>query len=49
MYGQTSSGKTHTMMGTSEDPGIVPLTIHEIFSYIEQVEGVHAVPSKHSQ
>eukprot|EP00731_Ephydatia_muelleri_P015976 Em0009g400a len=36
VYGQTSSGKTHTMMGTSDDPGIIPLTIHEVFSYIEQ-------------
>ena len=42
MYGQTSSGKTHTMMGTSDDPGIIPLTIHEVFSYIEQVGSVCA-------
>ena len=26
-YGQTSSGKTHTMSGDSGEPGIIPLTI----------------------
>jgi centromeric protein E len=24
-YGMTSSGKTHTMFGTEEEPGLVPL------------------------
>ena len=36
-YGQTSSGKTYTMKGSSKDPGIIPLAISEIFSYIERV------------
>lgn len=31
-YGQTSSGKTHTMLGTPECPGIIPLAMHDIFS-----------------
>ena len=26
-YGQTSSGKTHTMLGTPAEPGIVPLAV----------------------
>ena len=26
-YGQTSSGKTHTMRGTADDPGIVPRAV----------------------
>ena len=26
-YGQTSSGKTHTMRGTQNDPGVVPLAV----------------------
>ena len=26
-YGQTSSGKTHTMMGVPQEPGIVPLAV----------------------
>ena len=36
-YGQTSSGKTHTMMGTEKEPGIVPLAVNEIFDYIANV------------
>ena len=31
-YGQTSSGKTHTMLGTRECPGIIPLAMSDIFS-----------------
>lgn len=34
-YGVTSSGKTHTMMGESECPGIVPQSISQIFDIIE--------------
>lgn len=30
-YGQTSSGKTHTMMGCPEEPGVVPLAVAAIF------------------
>lgn len=33
-YGQTSSGKTHTMKGTGDDPGIIPLAVREIFQLI---------------
>ena len=40
-YGQTSSGKTFTMMGTEEQPGVIPLAIQEIFEYIEEVSAVH--------
>lgn len=36
-YGQTSSGKTFTMKGNSETPGITPLAISDIFSHIENV------------
>ena len=35
-YGQTSSGKTHTMKGDNDAPGIIPLAISDIFTYIEQ-------------
>lgn len=31
-YGQTSSGKTYTMMGDREEPGIIPLTIRDILN-----------------
>lgn len=36
-YGQTSSGKTYTMMGNTDNPGIIPLAIDEIFSGIDSV------------
>lgn len=35
-YGQTASGKTHTMLGTPEEPGLVPLSIHQIFEHIQK-------------
>ncbi|XP_048590157.1 kinesin-like protein KIN-7O isoform X3 [Nematostella vectensis] len=35
-YGQTASGKTHTMMGDDSCPGIIPQAIDEIFTYIDQ-------------
>ena len=30
-YGQTSSGKTHTMNGTQEEEGLIPLAAKQIF------------------
>ena len=36
-YGQTSSGKTHTMMGSHNSPGIVPSVTQDIYNWIEQV------------
>ncbi|KAK8770437.1 hypothetical protein V5799_013098, partial [Amblyomma americanum] len=36
-FGQTSSGKTHTMMGTTSQPGLIPLAINAIFNIIENV------------
>ena len=41
-YGQTSSGKTHTMFGKEscifDEPGIVPRCISDIFQYSHKVE-----------
>jgi centromeric protein E len=34
-YGQTATGKTHTMTGTIDEPGFIPLAIRECFSYIK--------------
>jgi|UPI000581B25D centromeric protein E len=34
-YGQTSTGKTHTMSGTSVQPGLIPLCIQECFAYLQ--------------
>ena len=40
-YGQTSSGKTHTMEGVIQDPnlqGIMPRIINDIFQHIYSME-----------
>ena len=39
-YGQTSSGKTHTMFGNEADYGIIPLSIEQIFSVAFDVSTV---------
>lgn len=33
-YGQTGSGKSYTMMGTPEQPGLIPRTCEELFERI---------------
>jgi centromeric protein E len=33
-YGQTSTGKTHTMVGNEDEPGIIILAVREIFKEI---------------
>ncbi|GAA5874768.1 hypothetical protein JCM8547_005206 [Rhodosporidiobolus lusitaniae] len=33
-YGQTASGKTFTLSGNAANPGIIPLAVSDIFSYI---------------
>ena len=38
-YGQTGSGKSYTMMGTPEQPGLIPRTCEELF------ERIHREPS----
>ncbi|XP_043596587.1 centromere-associated protein E-like [Bombus pyrosoma] len=38
-YGQTSSGKTYTMMGTAEELGIVPLAVQHMFDAIANTSG----------
>ena len=35
-YGQTSTGKTHTMTGKKEEPGLVPLCIKDCFKYCRE-------------
>lgn len=35
-YGQTSSGKTYTMMGNENSPGIIQLAVNDIFQYINE-------------
>ncbi|XP_077231157.1 kinesin-like protein KIN-7D, mitochondrial isoform X2 [Tasmannia lanceolata] len=38
-YGVTSSGKTHTMHGDHQSPGIIPLAIKDVFSIIQDTPG----------
>ncbi|KAL6545990.1 Kinesin-like protein KIN-7D, mitochondrial [Orobanche gracilis] len=38
-YGVTSSGKTHTMHGDQNCPGIIPLAIKDVFSIIQDTPG----------
>ena len=38
-YGATGCGKTHTITGTSQDPGIIFLTMQELFERISDVGG----------
>ncbi|KAL4224354.1 Kinesin-like protein kif22 [Mactra antiquata] len=35
-YGPTGAGKTHTMLGTSTNPGIIPRVINGLFEEIEE-------------
>mmetsp|Transcript_26116 Transcript_26116/g.62046 ORF Transcript_26116/g.62046 Transcript_26116/m.62046 type:complete len:743 (-) Transcript_26116:254-2482(-) len=35
-YGQTSTGKTHTMSGTKDEPGLVPLAVKECFRLVQE-------------
>ena len=35
-YGQTSSGKTHTMSGTVEDPGVMTRAVEDIFAAVNE-------------
>nr|GMD56729.1 kinesin-like protein KIN-8B isoform X1 [Ipomoea batatas] len=35
-YGSTGSGKTYTMVGTQEDPGLMVLSLNSIFDLIKQ-------------
>jgi hypothetical protein len=37
-YGQTGSGKSYTMMGTPEQPGLIPRTCQDLFERIESSE-----------
>ncbi|XP_062076866.1 kinesin-like protein KIN-7D, mitochondrial [Humulus lupulus] len=38
-YGVTSSGKTHTMHGDQNAPGVIPLAIKDVFSIIQDTPG----------
>uniref|UniRef100_A0A3Q2E8H9 Kinesin-like protein n=1 Tax=Cyprinodon variegatus TaxID=28743 RepID=A0A3Q2E8H9_CYPVA len=33
-YGPTGAGKTHTMLGTGEQPGVIPRAVREVFNLV---------------
>jgi kinesin family protein 18/19 len=35
-YGATGSGKTHTMVGDQTDPGLMVLSLRDVFRFIEK-------------
>lgn len=35
-YGQTASGKTYTLSGSEEEPGIIPRAMRDVFGFIRQ-------------
>ena len=35
-YGMTGTGKTFSMQGTTDSPGVIPLAVADIFSYIRE-------------
>ncbi|KAI5626212.1 kinesin-like protein KIF18A, partial [Silurus asotus] len=37
-YGATGAGKTHTMLGNSEDPGVMYLTMKELFNRMDLIK-----------
>ena len=41
-YGQTSSGKTYTMMGDQCTEGVIPKAVGEIYEYIEKVRYMYS-------
>ena len=38
MYGQTTSGKTFTMLGTPNSPGILPCSLNDFFIFTKKLE-----------
>lgn len=48
MYGQTSSGKTHTMKGTANDPGLIPSTLRKLFDPQPDAKIKRAISAKMS-
>ncbi|CAH8842601.1 unnamed protein product [Trichobilharzia szidati] len=47
-YGTTSSGKTHTLQGSRNDAGIVPRTLHTIFSLVKHKSDPFLMPKDFS-
>lgn len=37
-YGATGAGKTHTMLGSQDDPGVMYLTMKELYTRMDQMK-----------
>ncbi|KAM7370829.1 hypothetical protein PAMP_010345 [Pampus punctatissimus] len=37
-YGPTGAGKTHTMLGGSDEPGVIPRAVREVFNLVKAVD-----------
>ncbi|KAI1503547.1 hypothetical protein F5X99DRAFT_406860 [Biscogniauxia marginata] len=46
-YGQTGSGKSYTMMGTPDQPGLIPRTCEDLFQRIEEAQNENPNISYH--
>ncbi|KAI1377238.1 P-loop containing nucleoside triphosphate hydrolase protein [Hypoxylon crocopeplum] len=46
-YGQTGSGKSYTMMGTPDQPGLIPRTCEDLFQRIEAAQNENPNISYH--
>ena len=42
-YGQTGTGKTHTMQGDADNPGVIPNSFSHIFDHIKQTKGIKSI------
>ena len=42
-YGATGAGKTYTMLGTQKDPGVMYLTMKDLYAYMDSVKDESAV------
>ena len=50
-YGVTNSGKTHTIHGTADDPGIIPRVLDSVFASLDDslYQGDHLKPKNYSE
>ncbi|KAL5960744.1 Kinesin-like protein KIF13A, partial [Taenia solium] len=46
-YGVTTSGKTYSMYGTADDPGIVPRIVEDLFAHINAERGTNVLTTVH--
>ena len=47
-YGQSGSGKTHTLTGSDNEEGILQLTLEALYNLIGKVFSITSIPYKNS-